>query len=108
VFIAEGDDIGAFRSVEEAARALERVDVEGGAYRGFDAEGRRLSVRWVGGRAAIVPTEEAPTGATELVHLLSANLRSRAGTVSRARPELDELVGLVAERLLRQGRWSDG
>ena len=44
IFIADGDDIMAFSSIEDAAKYVEAIDVNDGIYEGWDAQGRVLSL----------------------------------------------------------------
>ena len=86
LFVAEGLDLSLFRSIPEAERGLEGVDVADGIYRGFDAEGRTLKLEARGvrkghftveiGTVHISLAESRPAHAGELQQLLRDHLEA--------------------------------
>jgi hypothetical protein len=76
VFVIEGLDISMYDSVDDAAAALEGVDVEAGLYSVFDIEGRRIVLKGEGvhetrfivevGTVRVESIEAEPSGAEEL------------------------------------------
>ena len=47
IFVAEGDDVFAFRTIDDAQQALEAIDVEDGVYLAWDSTGRVLALTTV-------------------------------------------------------------
>ncbi len=52
-FVVEGNDVGAYADYDVIERQLEPVDVQGGAYRLFDAAGIEISLSVVKGRVRV-------------------------------------------------------
>ena len=44
IFVVEGDDVSAFRTIADAERALEEIDVDDGIYLAWDSSGRVLAL----------------------------------------------------------------
>ena len=44
IFVADGDDVSAFRTIADAQRALEEIDVDDGIYLAWDSTGRVLAL----------------------------------------------------------------
>jgi len=113
VFVAEGDDLGVFCSVEEAELSLEAVDVQENTFTAYDAEGRLLSLSvrenpvpfpWclLRGRVlhvVMTVAEEEPGHIGELRALLGRFLKRLYGNTTESFEELrlDELVQQVVK-----------
>jgi hypothetical protein len=81
-----------FARFEDAERHLEANDVEDGIYRGFDREGRLLSLTASGNDVQISLAEQEPTHADELRRLVKGVL-SRVGRPASS----DDLSELLAQ-----------
>ncbi len=104
-----------FKSVEEAERYAEPIDVQNHEYVAYDSEGRRLELRveeetvslWLGlektfrERVRIVQAEDTATHAEELKNLLRASLQT-SGTPSDSLHSAS-LQDLITAGLQRMG-----
>lgn len=84
IIIDENGDLGFFKSITDAERYMEPIDVRNQEYVAYDSEGRRLDLRveeevvteWLGlkkttrGRVRIVQAEERATHTEELKNML--------------------------------------
>jgi hypothetical protein len=96
-----------FSSVDNAAAYLEAIDVERGAFTGYDSEGRLLNlttedvptrvlfwnVRLGEAIVHISSAEEAPTHQDYLIQILREYLGRPAGSTDRIVPALPDVLG---------------
>lgn len=66
LIIAEGWDVQLYNSITDAVGYLEPIDVRDGIYKGYDAEGRSLSISTDGKKVLITAAEDEPKHAGEL------------------------------------------
>ena len=104
IIIADGDDIMAYRTLADAALALEGPDVIAGTYQAFDARGRPLALGSTGGphdysaRVTIALADAAPQP-ERLAELLQRTLAA----VGLAVPPTASLDYLLSAFLARHG-----
>lgn len=101
-----------FKSVADAERYAEPIDVRNQEYVAYDSEGRRLELRveeevvtgWLRlgkttkERVRIAQAEEVPTHAEELKHILRASLQ-KLGISLESLHSLEDLVAASTQRM---------
>jgi hypothetical protein len=102
IFIADGDDITVFASIEDAEKYVEAGDVHDGIYEAWDAQGRVLSLeadtitRFNAPPVRIQLIEPLQNEADDLRHRLAAALDRHTDT-DIDRDSLDEVVHAYVE-----------
>jgi len=103
---------GFFRSIEDAERYVEPIDVRNQEYVAYDSEGRRLELRveeevvtgWLGlrktirERVRIAQAEEVPTYAEELKSILRVSVQ-KLGVSLESLHSLQDLVAASTQRM---------
>lgn len=113
IIINEHGDVVFFKSVEEAERSLEAIDVESHEYDAYDAEGRVLQLSVKTGQTstllgllraevktvAIAPLDDQPQDARDRLRAVLADFLSRQGgaTESLGSESLESLLRLSIE-----------
>lgn len=109
IVIVEGRDVGIFRTVGDAERKLEAIDVKKQIFKGYDAEGRRLHLstyedlrHWLFGMVCqsielvAIESESEPTAQDELKEILTRYLADIGRPLENSHNKsLSELIQLA-------------
>lgn len=93
IIIAEGWDVYLYNSIADAEGYMEPIDVEDAIYKGYDAEGKLLTISTDGKKVFISAAEDGPKHARELEDFLRECLaRVKEKAAAEQSPDLPSLL----------------